>query len=444
MPMNDMQYLAAYGDFDKDVLVSAGAGSGKTQVLTSRVTNLIEKGVKPTELLVLTFTNAAAAEMKSRVRGMLSERQDLRDSISLLEQAYITTFDSFNLSMCKKYFYALNVSPNIGICDASSMKIKKIENFKEMSKKQKRRSLIISSILFLIGVGIIVSFCFYEKIYGADSIFQKDYFNNQILNGIVHIVPSILNTLTIVVICYFLNKLLKWILTKCFAKTNRGITILRLLHSFLRWMIVIIAAFAILSTWGVNTSTLLASAGVLTLVIGLGAQSLVADVVAGLFIVIEGEYLVGDIVVIDGWRGTVKEIGIRTTKVEDAGGNLLIINNSEIKSLINQTTELSVAKCVMSVDYSEDIERVEEVIKSNLEEIGKNIPGIIEGPFYKGINELADSSVDVLMVAKCKEEDIYQVQRDMTKQFYLLFNKNNINIPYNQIVVTNAENIKKK
>ena len=125
--MNDMQYLAAYGDFDKDVLVSAGAGSGKTQVLTSRVTNLIEKGVKPTELLVLTFTNAAAAEMKSRVRGMLSERQDLRDSISLLEQAYITTFDSFNLSMCKKYFYALNVSPNIGICDASSMKIKKIE-----------------------------------------------------------------------------------------------------------------------------------------------------------------------------------------------------------------------------------------------------------------------------------------------------------------------------
>ena len=77
MPMNDMQYLAAYGDFDKDVLVSAGAGSGKTQVLTSRVTNLIEKGVKPTELLVLTFTNAAAAEMKSRVRGMLSERQEI-------------------------------------------------------------------------------------------------------------------------------------------------------------------------------------------------------------------------------------------------------------------------------------------------------------------------------------------------------------------------------
>lgn len=127
LPMNDMQALAAYGKFDKDVLVSAGAGSGKTQVLTSRVTNLIKEGIKPTELLVLTFTNAAAAEMKARVRKMLGSDPSLSDSISLLEQAYITTFDSFNLSMCKKYFYKLNVSPDLSICDSSSIYIKKID-----------------------------------------------------------------------------------------------------------------------------------------------------------------------------------------------------------------------------------------------------------------------------------------------------------------------------
>ena len=128
MPMNDMQYLAAYGQFDKDVLVSAGAGSGKTQVLTSRVTDLIvNKHIKPTNLLVLTFTNAAAAEMKARVRLMLEEDGTNPDAISELEQAYITTFDSFNLSMCKKYFYALNISPNLSICDSSSMRMKKIE-----------------------------------------------------------------------------------------------------------------------------------------------------------------------------------------------------------------------------------------------------------------------------------------------------------------------------
>lgn len=128
MPMNDMQYLAAYGQFDKDVLVSAGAGSGKTQVLTSRVTDLIvNKHIKPTNLLVLTFTNAAAAEMKARVRLMIEEDGTNLDAITELEQAYITTFDSFNLSMCKKYFYALNISPNLSICDSASMRMKKIE-----------------------------------------------------------------------------------------------------------------------------------------------------------------------------------------------------------------------------------------------------------------------------------------------------------------------------
>ncbi len=126
MPMNDMQALAAYGKFDKSVLVSAGAGSGKTQVLTSRVTDIILNGTSPLNLLVLTFTNAAAAEMKERVRGMLVEKNQL-DVVSLLEQSYITTFDSFNLSICKKYAYALNISPQIGIADGDTMRKKKID-----------------------------------------------------------------------------------------------------------------------------------------------------------------------------------------------------------------------------------------------------------------------------------------------------------------------------
>lgn len=131
MPMNDMQFLAAYGKFDKSVLVSAGAGSGKTQVLTSRVTNIIKEGTSPLNLLVLTFTNAAAAEMKDRVRQMLVKEGKL-DVVSLLEQSYITTFDSFNLSICKKYAYALNISPNIGVCDSDTMRKKKIDILTEI------------------------------------------------------------------------------------------------------------------------------------------------------------------------------------------------------------------------------------------------------------------------------------------------------------------------
>lgn len=175
--------------------------------------------------------------------------------------------------------------------------------------------------------------------------------------------------------------------------------------------------------------------GVLSLVIGLGAQSLVADIIAGLFIVIEGEYQIGDIVIIDDWRGTVQEIGIRTTKIVDAGGNVKIINNSEVKSIVNQTQELSVAKAYIGIEYGESIPRVEIVIRDNLEKIKERIPAIVEGPYYKGVDALSASSVDLLFVAKCKEEDIYQVQRDLNRELKLMFDANNINVPFPQIVV---------
>ena len=102
------------------------------------------------------------------------------------------------------------------------------------------------------------------------------------------------------------------------------------------------------------------------MIIGLGSQSLVADILAGIFIVFEGEFQVGDIVIIDGWRGEVTEIGMRTTKLIDAGYNIKIVNNSEIKTIINQTQELSLAKAYVSVSYGARIEKIEAVIADNL------------------------------------------------------------------------------
>jgi len=185
----------------------------------------------------------------------------------------------------------------------------------------------------------------------------------------------------------------------------------------------------------VNTTALVASVGIMALIIGLGAQSLIADVIAGLFIVFEGEYKVGDIIVIDGWRGTVLEIGIRSTRIVDAGGNVKIINNHAISAVINQTKQLSVAKAYIGIEYGESLQRVELVIKNNLANIKKNIPQIVEGPFYKGVDALGESSVDLLFMANCKEEDIYIVQRAMNRELKLLFDQNNINIPFPQVVV---------
>ena len=251
-------------------------------------------------------------------------------------------------------------------------------------------------------------------------------------------VPALLNTIRIVGIAVTLGIALHYF-AKLVFHSKKGKTLSRLFVSFLKWVIALCAVFFTMDAWGANTTTILASAGVLTLIIGLGSQSLVADILAGIFIVFEGEFQVGDIVIIDGWRGEVTEIGMRTTKLIDAGYNIKIVNNSEIKTIINQTQELSLAKAYVSVSYGARIEKIEAVIADNLESFKEKIPAIKEGPYYKGVSELGESGVTLLFVAKCQEDDIYQVQRDMNREIKVMFDNNGIEIPFNQLVVHMGE-----
>lgn len=306
---------------------------------------------------------------------------------------------------------------------------------KKTEFKADKQTIVRIVILSLLTIATVVAFVFSTELFGEDSVFNKTVSSNGFVNTLYHKISALIRSVQIITIALLISLALRQIMRKGFARSNRSITIVKLLESFIKWIIAIITVMMVLGAWGVDTGTLLASAGILTLVVGLGAQSLVADIVAGIFIVFEGEYQVGDIVIIDDWRGTVQEIGIRTTKIVDAGGNVKIVNNSEIKTIVNQTQELSVAKCNISIEYGESIPRVEIVIRDNLDKVKERIPAIVEGPFYKGVSALGASSVDLLLVAKCKEEDIFQVQRDLNKELKILFDENHINIPFPQIVL---------
>ena len=109
----------AINESGTNIIVSAGAGSGKTAVLTQRVITKLKNGISINNLLILTFTNAAAMEMKERIRGALSSDESLSSELELLDSSYITTFDSFALSIVKKYHYLLNISKDISILDKS-------------------------------------------------------------------------------------------------------------------------------------------------------------------------------------------------------------------------------------------------------------------------------------------------------------------------------------
>ena len=129
----------AINETGTNIIVSAGAGSGKTAVLTARTMRILNSGTHINELLILTFTKAAAGEMKERIRKSIKkgipDNPSLAKELELIDQAYITTFDSFALSVVKKYHYLLNISNDIGISDASIIDIQKNKIMDEIFDK---------------------------------------------------------------------------------------------------------------------------------------------------------------------------------------------------------------------------------------------------------------------------------------------------------------------
>lgn len=240
----------------------------------------------------------------------------------------------------------------------------------------------------------------------------------------------------VVVFCALLNVFNKYVK----FQNKKAATISSLIRSLLKWAAILVALFIILKKWGVDTAKILASIGILALIIGLGCQALIADIVAGIFLVADNAFEVGDIVVIDGFRGTVIEIGLKTTKIQDAGGNIKLISNGTITSMVNLTNALSIAVVEVSIPYEENLSRTETLLVEHLKDMKERIPSIVEGPFYKGVEDMADSAVILKVVAKVKEEDRFQATRDMKRDIYIFLNDNAITVPYPQLTITQGPN----
>jgi len=223
------------------------------------------------------------------------------------------------------------------------------------------------------------------------------------------------------------------------SKNNKTKTTVLLLGNVVKYASAIGVIFIALAYWGIDTTAIATGAGVVTLIVGLGCQSMISDIVAGIFILFEGDIQVGDVIVVNGWRGTVLSIGLRRTQLVDTLGNINIINNSSITNVVNNTKELSLAICEVGIEYDESIERVEKILKDNFPNIKEQIPAIVQGPFYMGVSSLADSAVVIKIIAKVNEPDKFQTERDLNRAIKLIFDANKVNIPFNQITLSNRE-----
>ena len=224
-------------------------------------------------------------------------------------------------------------------------------------------------------------------------------------------------------------------------KQRNSRSMVGLFVSMIKFLGCIVAAVWSLGILGVNLAGIFASLGIASLIIGFGAQSLIEDAVTGIFIIFEGQYHVGDIIVLDGFRGTVKKIGIRTTCIEDTGGNLKIVNNSDIRNVQNRSKKASVAVCDLSISYDADIREVEKVIDATLPKLHAKYSDLfLAAPQYKGVESLGESSVVLRIIADVKEEDFYLGYRTLNREMKLMCDQHGIEIPFNQIVVHQAQN----
>ncbi len=221
-------------------------------------------------------------------------------------------------------------------------------------------------------------------------------------------------------------------------KSGRIGTMSTVLISIIKYSMRIIGFCWVLTIIGVNVSTIFASIGILALIIGFGAESLVADIVTGVFVLFENEYNIGDIIEVDGFRGTVTEIGIRTVSIQDSGGNIKIINNSDLKNIINRSNQKSTAVCDIGVAYETDLEEFDKLVIKIIDEIIDRNPEVFKsGIKYLGVQELGDFSITLRFAAEAEENKVFATRRLLNKELKTAFDRHNVSIPFPQIQVRN-------
>lgn len=272
--------------------------------------------------------------------------------------------------------------------------------------------------------------------------FMYSIFGN--MNGVAEMVKldwsALFQLVIMAVIMLLVRELCKFLLEKYNPKTPRANTMKNLVASALKYILAFVAAFWALSIIGVNVSTLFASVGVMALIIGFGAESLIADVITGLFMIFENQYNVGDIIELDGYRGTVVNIAIRTTSIEDSGGNIKIFNNSDVRNIVNLSADSSRAVCDIPIPYEADIDAAEKVVAKLCTELTKEHPEVFKKlPECVGVQALGDSAVVLRVVAHVDEVNRFAAARIINKKMKTGLEKAGMGAPYAQIVVHKGE-----
>jgi small-conductance mechanosensitive channel len=257
--------------------------------------------------------------------------------------------------------------------------------------------------------------------------------------------------IAVVIIAYLLHLILSRIIKRAVrlavvrddmmteeAEKKREDTLIHIFNGALRLIIVILAILMILQEAGIKIGPILAGAGILGVAVGFGGQYLVKDILTGLFIILENQYRIGDVVNIDGTGGLVQDINLRKTVLRDLDGIVHHIPHGTITKVSNLSKDWSRVNLDMGVGYSTDLEHLIEVINRTGKELAED-PAfkdlIITPPQFLRVNEFADSAIVVKILGDTQPLKQWEVTGELRKRLKIAFDKEGIEIPFPQRVV---------
>jgi len=245
-------------------------------------------------------------------------------------------------------------------------------------------------------------------------------------------------TIIYLILSKIIHKLLSVKLKGVRINDRRQKTTVSLIDNIIKYFIAIISLLMILDVFGIDTKSLVTSLGVVSLVAGLALQDFLKDIIAGVSILFEDQYAVGDVVTIGDFKGTVIYLGIKSTRVKAFNGETLVISNRNIDKVINHSLEDSVSFLDVQISYDEDIDKAKNVLTELCEKLTKEL-SLVSDAKVCGVQDLADSSVVIRLSFTCAFSEKAKNERLFKERIKKEFDINNIEIPFTQVVIHNGK-----
>lgn len=265
----------------------------------------------------------------------------------------------------------------------------------------------------------------------------------KLFNKITIDIEQIIFPIIYIIIGFIIYKLLKKLVNNILLKApkmkkqhqQRANTIRIVILNIIKYSIMVIVLLAILANFGINVRSIVAGLGITTAILGLAFQDLAKDLIAGITIITENQFEVGDTIEYDGFMGEVIFLGLKTTRIKDYRGAVKIIANHKLDTIINYSLNNYLAIIDLGISYDEDPEKVTKALEEIRQELNGKVPNATGDIEIWGLDEFDDSNMKYRVAVETKSMEHYGAQRFLRSEFKKKLDERNIKVSCQQIEV---------